>query len=253
MCATLSLCWDQFHFWTVTQQLLFHQSAIWHLSIYRADRHHRGPFLITTISYALSCVRYLQNWKRVNARGKREVPDENGNRVKRNDSHGLAWSSVAWFRSVKGSSNHVPRCGSLISSEIFGDLKTSTIEKCSSWEEDAVWASHVVHSKVPHPCLHGPRSHVGTGKGHPQTVPTKPRGWTCPKCLGMLRHEEFHSLEPRGEPITWKTAPPPNVVTAKPRLVHRTARRWSTILLSRGNVSRAQSPVASHRSIQRFA
>ena len=29
-------------------------------------------------------------------------------------------------------------------------------------------------------------SHVGTGRGHPQTVPTRLAAQNCPKCLGML-------------------------------------------------------------------
>jgi len=30
--------------------------------------------------------------------------------------------------------------------------------------------------------------HVGTGRGHPQTVPTKLGARNCPKCLVMLKH-----------------------------------------------------------------
>lgn len=35
-------------------------------------------------------------------------------------------------------------------------------------------------------------SHVGTGKGHPQTVPTKLGVQNCPKCFGMQWLTRFH-------------------------------------------------------------
>ena len=52
-------------------------------------------------------------------------------------------------------------------------------------------------------------SHVGTGRGHPQTVPTKLGAWNCPTSLGMLKHSEFLSLELRGQAQLLKNNPTP--------------------------------------------
>ncbi len=101
-------------------------------------------------------------------------------------------------------------------------------------------------------------SHVGTGRGHPQTVPTKLGAWNCPKSLGMLKHSEFLSLELRGQAQLLKNNPTPwsplhqtsqlaqcsqtsTVIleTAKPRLVHQIARWRSVICHSRERISTA--------------
>ena len=34
-------------------------------------------------------------------------------------------------------------------------------------------------------------SYVGTGRGHPQTFPSKLGAWNCPTSLGMLKHSDF--------------------------------------------------------------
>ena len=41
-------------------------------------------------------------------------------------------------------------------------------------------------------------SHVGIGRGHPQTVPKKVEAWNCPTSLSMLKHSEFLSLGTKG-------------------------------------------------------
>ncbi len=102
------------------------------------------------------------------------------------------------------------------------------------------------------------RSHVGTGRGHPQTVPTKLGAWNSPKYLGMLKHSDFLSLELRGQAQLLKNNPTPQsplhqtsqlaqcsqtgtvlLATAKPRLVHQIARWRSVIRHSRERVSPA--------------
>ena len=85
----------------------------------------------------------------------------------------------------------------------------------SGWSQDSVQASQV----LPHQTCSSMslwtllcalvRSHVGTGRGHPQTVSTKLGAWNCPKSLGMLKHSEFLSLELRGQVQLLKNNPPP--------------------------------------------
>ena len=99
-------------------------------------------------------------------------------------------------------------------------------------------------------------SHVGTGRGHPQTVPTKLGAWNCPTSLGVLKHSKFLSLELRGQAQVLEKQPhaiippPPNftqrsqartvlLATTKPRLVHQSARWRSSIRQSREHVSTA--------------
>ena len=94
------------------------------------------------------------------------------------------------------------------------------------WGQDSVQASKV----HPHQTLSSMslwtllcallHSHVGTGRGHPQNVPTKLGAWNCPISLGMLKHSEFLSLELRlstsgAKPSSWKTTPHLNPPSTK--------------------------------------
>lgn len=91
-----------------------------------------------------------------------------------------------------------------------------------------------------------------TGQSHPQTVPTMLRARKCPKCLGLLEHEEFLSVELRGWAQLLKYTSTPwspllqslhlaqcnqtctvLLTTAKPKLVHRITRRRSDSPLQR--------------------
>ena len=85
----------------------------------------------------------------------------------------------------------------------------------SGWGQDSVQASQV----LPHQTGSSMslwtllcalvRSHVGTGRGRPQTVSTKLGAWNGPKSLGMLKHSEFLSLELRGQAQLLKNNPTP--------------------------------------------
>lgn len=69
-----------------------------------------------------------------------------------------------------------------------------------SWVEVRILCRPVkfFDTKLAYPCLYGPLlfalvgGRVGTGRGHPQSVLTKLRAWSCPKCLGMLKQQFFH-------------------------------------------------------------
>ena len=52
-------------------------------------------------------------------------------------------------------------------------------------------------------------SHVGTGRGHPQTVPTKLGTWNCTTSLGIMKHSEFLSLALWGQAQLLKSNPTP--------------------------------------------
>ena len=90
-------------------------------------------------------------------------------------------------------------------------------------------------------------SYVGTGTGHPQTVPTMLWARNCPTSLGMLKHSEFLSLELRGQAQLLKNNPTPQVsqtstvllATVKPRLIHQIARWRSAVNHSRECLSTA--------------
>ena len=85
----------------------------------------------------------------------------------------------------------------------------------SGWGQDSVQSSQV----HPHQALSSMslwtlfcelvHSHVGTGRGHPQTVPAKLGAWNCPTSLGMLRHSEFILLDLRGQAQLLKNNPTP--------------------------------------------
>ena len=74
----------------------------------------------------------------------------------------------------------------------------------SGWGQDSVQASQVLpHQTGSSMSLWTSlcalvRSHVGTGRVHPQTVSTKLGAWNCPKSLGMLKHSEFLAPESNG-------------------------------------------------------
>ena len=57
------------------------------------------------------------------------------------------------------------------------------------------------------------QSHVGTGRGHPQTVPTKLGAWNCPSSLAI---PEFLSLELRGQDKLLKNNPTPIIIIIPP-------------------------------------
>ncbi|KAI4883877.1 hypothetical protein NFI96_025812, partial [Prochilodus magdalenae] len=91
--------------------------------------------------------------------------------------------------------------------------------------------------------------HVGTGRGRPQTVPTKLGAWN--EMIVPLTGTKGRSLTPEHHPHTI-IPPPPNVTlgtvqsdqyrppgTAKPRLIHRITRRRSVIGHSREHASTA--------------
>ena len=58
--------------------------------------------------------------------------------------------------------------------------------------------------------------HVGTGRGHPQTVSTKLGAWHCSKSFGMLKHSEFLSLELRGQDQLLKKKQPHTIIPPPP-------------------------------------
>ena len=132
------------------------------------------------------------------------------------------------------------------------------------WGQDSVQASQV----HPHQTLSSTslwtllcalvHSHAGTGRGHPQTVPTKLGACNCPTSLGILKHSDFLSLDLRGKAQLLKNNPTPSsplhqtlhlaqcsqtsivlLATAKPRLVHQIDRWRSVIHQFREHVSTA--------------
>ena len=67
-------------------------------------------------------------------------------------------------------------------------------------------------------------SYVGTGRGHPQTVPTKLEAWNCPTSLGMLKHTEFLSLELKVQTQLLKNNPNHNPPSTKLHTWHNAVR-----------------------------
>jgi len=105
------------------------------------------------------------------------------------------------------------------------------------------------------------RSHVGTGRGHLQTVPTKLGERNCPTCLGMLKHLEL-SPTPEKQPNTI-TLPPPNYTLGTTATTNRktqtrpsdcqTEKCDSSLQRTRLHCSRVQWQHALHHCIRRFA
>ena len=75
-------------------------------------------------------------------------------------------------------------------------------------------------------------SHVGTGRGHPQTVPTNLGAWNCPTHHNSPLHQTLHLAQCSQTSTVLLT-------TTKPRLVHQIARWRSAIRHSRECVSTA--------------
>ena len=102
-------------------------------------------------------------------------------------------------------------------------LRSNSSQRCSIWlrsglcpgQSSSSTPNSVLHVFVDllHALVH---SHVRTGRGHPQTVPTELGAWNCPTSLGMLMHSEFLSKGTKGpSPAPEKQPrtiipPPPN-------------------------------------------
>ena len=144
-------------------------------------------------------------------------------------------------------------------------LRSNSSQRCSIWlrsglcpgQSSSSTPNSVLHVFVDllHALVH---SHVRTGRGHPQTVPTELGAWNCLTSLGMLMHSEFLSKGTKG-PSPAPEKQPRTIIplhqtlhsaqysqtgtvlqaTTKPRLVHQIARWRSTIRHSRERISTA--------------